>query len=133
MLVYADDKNLLRDNIDKYCKKKIETLTDASKEVGLEVDMGNTRYVLLNHHQNAGQNHYTKISTRSIENVTQLKYLGMTVTNQNLIYDEIKRILNLGNVYYHLVQNLLSSRLWYTNVKIRIYKTITLHVVLYRC
>jgi hypothetical protein len=37
LLVYADDLNLLRDNIDTI-KKNTRALTDASKEVGLEVN-----------------------------------------------------------------------------------------------
>jgi hypothetical protein len=55
----------------------------------------------------------------------------MTVTNQNLIQEEIKRRLNYGNVCYHLAQNLLSSHLLSKNVKVRISKTIILPVVLY--
>jgi hypothetical protein len=50
---------------------------------------------------------------------------------QNLIQEEIKRILNSGKACYHSVQNLLSSHLLSKNVKIRIYKTIMLPVVLY--
>jgi hypothetical protein len=57
----------------------------------------------------------------------------MTVTNQNLIQEEIKRRLNSGNACYHLVQSLLSYRLLSKNLKIRIYKTIILPVVLYGC
>jgi hypothetical protein len=52
--------------------------------------------------------------------------LGTTVTNQNLIQEEIKRRLNS-------VQNLLSSRLLPKNVKIRIYKTIILPVRFHGC
>jgi hypothetical protein len=52
----------------------------------------------------------------------------MTVTNQNLIQDEIKRRLNSGNACHHSVQNLLSK-----NIKVRLYKTIILPVVLYAC
>jgi hypothetical protein len=59
--------------------------------------------------------------------------LGTTVTSQNLIQGEIKRILNSGNAYYHSAQNFPSSRLLSKNVKIRIYKTIILPVVLYWC
>jgi hypothetical protein len=57
----------------------------------------------------------------------------MTVTNQNLIQEEIKRKLNSGNPCYHSVQNLLSSHLLSKNLKIRMHKTIILPMVLYRC
>jgi hypothetical protein len=58
--------------------------------------------------------------------VAQFRYLGATITNQNLIQEEIKRRLNSGNACYHSVQSLLSSRLLSRNIKIRI-----LPVVLY--
>jgi hypothetical protein len=64
--------------------------------------------------------------------VAQFKYLG-TITNQNLIQEENKRRLNLGNACYHSVENLLLSCLLSKNVKIRIYKTIILPVVFYWC
>jgi hypothetical protein len=50
----------LTDNIDTI-KKNTETLFDASKELGLEVNMKKTKYMLLSHHQNAGQSHEIKI------------------------------------------------------------------------
>jgi hypothetical protein len=50
--------------------------------------------MLLSRHQNVGQNRGIKIANRSFENVPQFKYLGTTVTNQNLIQEEIKRRLN---------------------------------------
>jgi hypothetical protein len=63
--------------------------------------------------------------------VEQFKYLGTGVTIQNLIQEEIKRRLNVGNASYHSVQKILSSRLLSKNVNIRIYKTIIFLVVLY--
>jgi hypothetical protein len=39
LLPYADDVNLLGDNIDIIEKKKTETLIDVSKEVGLEINV----------------------------------------------------------------------------------------------
>jgi hypothetical protein len=59
--------------------------------------------------------------------------LGTTIANQNLIREEIKRRLNSGNTCYLSVQNFLCSRLLSKNIKIRIYKTVTLRVVLYGC
>jgi hypothetical protein len=68
-----------------------------------------------------------------LENVAQFRYLGTTVTNKNLIQEEVKRRLNSGNACCLSVQNLLSSGLLTKNIKMRIYKTIVLPVALYRC
>jgi hypothetical protein len=48
-------------------------------------------------------------------------------------YEEIKSILKSGNACYHSVQNLLSYSLLSRSVKIKIYRTIILPVVLYGC
>jgi hypothetical protein len=92
-----------------------------------------TKYMLLSRHQIVGQNRDIKIANRSFGNVSQFRYLGTTITNQNLIQEEIKRRMNSGNACYHLVQNLLASRLLSKNLKIRICRTIILPVVLYVC
>jgi hypothetical protein len=92
-LVYADDVNILGNNI--YTIEKItQTIIDISKGVGLELNKERTKYMLLSRHQNAGRSHDIKIVERCFENVAQLKYLGMTVTIQNLIQVEFKRRLN---------------------------------------
>ena len=61
------------------------------------------------------------------------QYLGTTSTDQNSIQEEIKSRLNSDNACYHLMQNILSSSLPSKNLKIRIYRTIILPVVLYGC
>jgi hypothetical protein len=52
---------------------------------------------------------------------------------QNYIAEEIKSRLRSGNACYYSVQNILSSRLLSKNLKIKIYRTIILPVVLYGC
>jgi hypothetical protein len=84
-------------------------------------------------HPNSGQNQNIRIANESFENVPKFKYLGMTLTNQNDIHDEIKVRLNSGNTCYYLIQNLLSSRMISKNLKIKIYKIAILPVVLCGC
>jgi hypothetical protein len=92
-LVVNADVNLLGDNIDTI-KKNTETLIEASKVVGLEVNTEKTKYMLLSRRQNIAQNHDIKIADRCFENVAQFKYLGTTITKGNLIEEEINRRLN---------------------------------------
>jgi len=65
--------------------------------------------------------------------VEEFKYLGTTLTNQNSIPEEIMSRLRSGNVFYHSVQNRLSSRLLSKNLKIKMYRIIILPIVLYGC
>ena len=74
-----------------------------------------------------------RIDNSTFERVEEFKYLGTTLTNQNSIPEEIKNRLRSGNACYHSVQNLLSSRLLSKNLKMKIYRTIILPVVLYGC
>jgi hypothetical protein len=113
-------------------RKHAKALSDASKEVGLEVNQGKTKYLLVSRCQNAGQRQSIKIEKRSFESVAKFKYLGTTQTDQNCIHEEIKSSLNSGNACYCSVQSVLSSRLLSRNVKVKIYKTIILPV-LYGC
>jgi phage-related tail protein len=108
--VTGDDVNLLGDNVDTI-KKNTETLFDARMEVGPQVNADETKYTsrLLFRRQNAGQNRDIKTANSCFENVAYFKYLGTTVTNQNLIQQEIKRRSNSGIACCHSVQNLSSS------------------------
>jgi hypothetical protein len=63
--------------------------------------------------------------------VKKFKYLRTTLKNQNSIQKETKSRLKSGNVFYHTVQTFLSSSLLSKNLKIKVYRTIILPVVLY--
>jgi hypothetical protein len=69
LLAYADYVTLLGDNIDTI-KRNTGTLIDTSKEVGLEIYVERTKYMLLSRHQNISQNWDRKIANRTFENVS---------------------------------------------------------------
>jgi hypothetical protein len=110
LLVYADVINLLGSDVDTI-RENTETLLEASSDVGLEINAEMTKYVIVSHHPNSGQNQNIRVATESFESVAKFKYLGITQTNQNDMYDEIRSRLNSGNACYCSVQNLLSSHI----------------------
>jgi hypothetical protein len=84
----------------------------------------------MSRHQIAGQNSNAKTAEQlskpalnfgplctSFEGVAKFKFTGMTLTNQNYIYEEIKSRFKSGKVCYHSAQN-LSPRPLPRNVKI---------------
>jgi sorting nexin-29 len=132
LLAYADDVNILGGSVHTV-KKNAETLVAATKETGLEVNAHKTKYMIVSRDQNAGRIHSMKMDNSSIEMVEDFKYLGITLTNQNSIEEEIKSRLKLGTACYYSVENLLSSSLLSKTLKIKMYRTIILPVFLYRC
>jgi hypothetical protein len=131
-LAYDDDVNILGGNVHTV-KENAESIVVATKETGLEVNADKTKCMVMSRDRNAGWGHSVKIDNRSIERVEDFKYLGTTITDQNSIQEEINNRLKLGNACYYSVQNLLSSRLLSKNLKIKIYRTIIMPVVLYGC
>jgi hypothetical protein len=93
-----------------------------------------TKYMIKSRHQNSGQNQNIRITNEPYENVAKFKYMGTILTNQSDIHNEIESRLNSANACYYLNQNLLSSRLIpKKKLKIKIYRTVILSVVLYGC
>jgi RNA:NAD 2'-phosphotransferase (TPT1/KptA family) len=72
-------------------KENAEALLVATKETGLEVNAGKTKYMFMSQYRNAGRGHSVKIDNSSIESAEEFKYLGTTLTDQNSIQEEIRR------------------------------------------
>ena len=60
------------------------------KEIGLEVNADNTRYMVMSRDQNAGQSRSIKIDNSPFARVEEFRYLGTNLTDQNSIQEEIK-------------------------------------------
>jgi len=105
----------------------------ATREIGLEVSADKTKYMVRSRDQNAERIQSVRSDNSTFERVEEFKYLATTLTNQNSIPAQIKSRMRSGNATYHSVQNSLSSRLLSKNLKIKIYRTIVLPVLLYGC
>jgi hypothetical protein len=92
-------------------KENSDTLLEATRDIGLEINVEKTKYMIMSRYPNSGQDQNIRIANESFGNVAKFRYLGTTLTNQNDIHDGIKSTLNSGNACYYSVQNLLSSLL----------------------
>jgi hypothetical protein len=84
-------------------KENAEALIVASKEIGPDVNDGETNYMIMSRDQNAGRSHNMKTDNRSFERVEEFRYLGTNLTNQNCIQEEIKMRLKSDNACCHSV------------------------------
>ena len=104
LLVYVDDVNMLDGSVHTI-KKNTEALVVARKEIRLEVNADNIKYMVMSRNQNTEQNYNIETDNKSFERVEQFKYLGKPPTNKNLINEEIKSRLKSGNACCPSVQN----------------------------
>ena len=103
-LVYANDVNILGGSLHTV-RETAEALIVASKEFGLEVYADKSKYMALSRDQNTGRNKSMKVDNSSFERVEEFKYLGINLTNQISLQEEIKSRFKLGIACYHSVQN----------------------------
>jgi hypothetical protein len=81
LLVYADEVILLGDSVNTI-KENWETLVEAGRDIGLEINAEKTKYMIMSPHPNSGQNQNIRIANELFENVAKFKHLRTTLTNR---------------------------------------------------
>jgi hypothetical protein len=56
-------------------KENTETLLEAGRDIGLEINAEKTKYMIMSRHPNSGQNQNIRIANESFESVAKFKYL----------------------------------------------------------
>ena len=69
LLAYADDVNIPGRNVHTV-KENAEALVVATKDIGLEVNVDKTKYMIMSRDQNAGRSHSMKTDNSCIERVS---------------------------------------------------------------
>jgi hypothetical protein len=87
-LSYADDLNLLEDNMNTI-NKNTEALTDASEEAGLEVSTENTTYMLMSCYWNVGQNLNTKMFSDAFQRMALEDAVSVQIKNIDLLITKL--------------------------------------------
>jgi hypothetical protein len=89
LVAYADDVNILGGSAHTL-KENAEALVVAAKEIGLEINADKSKFMVMSRAQNAGLGHSVKLDDSSIQWVEEFKYLGMTLTDQNLYMKKLR-------------------------------------------
>jgi len=73
-------------------KKNTEDLVFASKEIGLDVNDGKTKYMVMSQDQNAATNLNIKTGNKTFEMVEQFQYLGTDLTIKILFRKKVRAV-----------------------------------------
>jgi hypothetical protein len=95
LLVCANEVNVLSEYI-QIINRNIKAPLDVSSEVGLDENSEKTKYMKVSRHQKEGQSHNLMTENKTLENVTKVICLGMTVTNKNYIHKDTKEQIKFG-------------------------------------
>ena len=77
LLAYSDDVNILGGSIHTL-KENVEALVVATRDIGLEISVDKSKYMVMSRDQNAGRNHSVRINNSTFERLEEFKYLGKT-------------------------------------------------------
>ena len=107
-------------------------LTEEGRKLGLSINEKKTKYMIVTRNYNKWVNsNDIKIGEYKFERITNFKYLGSIVTENNKISQEIKERLKNGNRVFWALNQLMRSRHLSKTGKRKIYRTVIRPIVTY--
>ena len=128
ILGYADDLEIvsrsIRDLRDTFTK-----LETAARKMGLQINEEKTKYMEIT--KNQSNNDHLDAGHHRFQRVKEFKYLGVKVTDDGKIEQEIKHRLTLANRSYYGLITQMRSKYICRKTKIKLYKTLIRPVLTY--
>ena len=129
-LGYADDIDVITENL-----RDTERLTNVFKEsaerIGLRINQEKTKVMEIARMYEMGRN--VNIDGMEVEVVEAFKYLGMTITRDGHMKNEINERIGAANRCLFSLITLLKKRSISEKTKLRVYNTIIRPILIYGC
>lgn len=127
-LDYADDKcELSHRFIDM--KRKLDSLDNESRKVGLKINTGKTKELRIN--QESSQQ--LMLEDKPIEKVSHFQYLGSIITENGGATEDVESRIKKARGAFTRLNKVWSSHVYHTDTKLNIFKSCVLSVLLYAC
>ncbi|XP_050547614.1 uncharacterized protein LOC126909240 [Daktulosphaira vitifoliae] len=106
-------------------------LIKAAKPMGLEVNQGKTKYLVMT--RGTRDNSHLVVENYTFQQVSDFKYLGVNISQQNNMHNEIKIRISAANKGYYALEKLFKSKLLSRRSKERLYSSFLRPVLTYAC
>ena len=106
-----------------------QKLKQKAEKYRLTINQNKTKYMRHSRMQINGKDTETEIEGMKIEEVSKTKYLGTIVMKDNLIEEEIKERISVGNRASFTNQKILQSKPISKKTKMKLYKALIRSVV----
>ncbi|KAI5737941.1 hypothetical protein M8J77_000982 [Diaphorina citri] len=129
LLAYADDIAMLGNNLEEI-EECLKVLEKKAEKVGLKMNTDKTKFMHVSKIRSMTSTTVT-INNHRFERVTDFKYLGANINENNRIEPEVNNRMNNANRSLYSMNKMLTSKKISKNAKIKMYTTIIQPVLLY--
>ena len=131
-LAYADDIDVITEDVED-TKNIVTEFKEKAEKVGLTINEEKTKIMELTRNPQLQVQSHINISNMNIEVVDKFKYLGMMITTDGNMKEEIDARIGAASRCYFSLLDLFKKRSISEKTKLRVYNTIIRPILLYGC